>query len=160
MNSAQLEMLSKEIRQLSAEMANNAVFGIVSTSDMINEYLRSQLRRSSSTQAKTRILNILIVNGGSLNLTDISKKVFRDKSSVTRVIGNLQGDGLVEVQQARDDHRSKIVAITGKGLELVGKSMEQRRETTSKIVSGLSTEEMEIMVSLLKRVRQNVRKLI
>jgi DNA-binding MarR family transcriptional regulator len=156
-NGEKIATLSKELSLILKETPINSVVSIIATADVITEYLRKELRRSESTQAQFRLLNILIRKNGSARLTDMSTMIFRSKCAVTRVVDNLEKARLVKREPARGDRREKIITITEKGIEFIEKTMQQRRMAADQIMSCLDKGKMTELIGLLKQVRGHVR---
>jgi DNA-binding MarR family transcriptional regulator len=57
----------------------------------------------------------------SLTVSELVEAVGISQPGVTRSIGQLERAGLVEIRRARNDRRSKTVALTQKGRDLVGR---------------------------------------
>jgi DNA-binding MarR family transcriptional regulator len=159
-NGEKIATLSKELSLILKETPINSVVSIIATADVINQYLREELRRSESTQAQFRLLNILIKNNGSGRLTDMSTMIFRSKCAVTRVVDNLEKARLVKREPASDDRREKIITITEKGIKFIEKTMQQRRMAADEIMSCLDKERMTELIKLLKQVRGHVRGIV
>jgi len=87
------------------------------TSDIFNKYLDTVLTYKNVSRAGFSVLHYLVLNGGSMIPTVISKKTARSKYSVTRVIDTLEKMGLVERLPAGKDRRTRRVRITEKGRE-------------------------------------------
>ena len=159
-NEEKIATLSKELSMILKETPINSVVSVIATADVINEYLRKELRRSESTQAQFRLLNILIKGNGSARLTDMSTMLFRSKCAITRVVDNLEKACLVKRDPASGDRREKNITITEKGIEFIEKTMQQRRMAADKIMSCLDKEKMTDLIGLLKQVRGHVRNFV
>ncbi len=86
----------------------------------------------------------------------MSKKVFRSKCAVSRVVDNLEKAGLVRREQVSNDRREKRISITEKGIEYIEKTMHQRRIISKQIMSCLNEKEMEQLISSLKKIRKHI----
>jgi len=157
-NTDKIAFLSKEINQLSGELHSDTVVHLIYTVDVLNEYIRRTLIKSKATYAKIRILSTLILNGGSMRMTDLSVTTFRAKCSLTRTINNMVRDGLVTKSVATNDKRGKIVTISIKGLDLVEAIIPQRQLTSIEIMSVLNRNQMLELTKTLSLIRKNVRK--
>ncbi len=83
-------------RQLRAQTRNARVKVFLSylyTSDIVNKFLDNELVHEKVTRAGFSVLHLLILNGGSMIPTTISKKTARSKYSVTRVVDTLEKTG-------------------------------------------------------------------
>ena len=153
-----IESLSKEINQLSGELQTDAVTHLIYTVEVLQEYNRRALMKNKATYAKIRILSTLILNKGSMRITDLSNTNYRTKSSITRTINNMLRDGLVIKSATTDDRREKLITISTKGLELVELATVNRRLASNAIMSVLTEEQITELVKLLRLVRRNIRK--
>lgn len=152
--------LSKEIIVLSKDMRANVLQAVMSTADVALEYLRIELKRSDSSRTRFGILNVLITHDGRMNLTDISRRVFRSKYTVTRVVDKLEKKGLVKRESVLGDRRIKSITITRKGIHFIRKTMPRRKKISDETTSCLDQEQMVTLVNLLKQVRKHLLHLI
>jgi len=61
----------------------------------------------------------------SLTINELVEAVGISQPGVTRSIGQLERAGLVEIRRTQNDRRSKAVALTQKGRDLVGRCREE-----------------------------------
>src|SRR3972149_10368564 len=111
-----IESMAKEIRTQAGNIKVDTFLSYLHTSDIINRYLDLLLPDRNISRAGFNVLHNLILNDGNMIPTDISKKTFRSKYSVTRVIDTLEKQGLVKRRPAGRDRRTRRVDITRKGL--------------------------------------------
>jgi DNA-binding MarR family transcriptional regulator len=155
-NKTKINALSEVIKGISHEIQMDSIITIRTTDEVILDYLRREWDRNESTMAGFRILNILTKNDGYMRFTDMSKKVFRSKCAVSRVVDNLEKAGLVRREQISNDRREKLISITEKGIEYIEATMLQRRQISKKIMSCLTDKEMEQLTSSLKKIRKHI----
>ena len=65
---------------------NKLVMVIVRSADILNRYLQIELAKFNSSPTRFAIMNALLVHGGSMTPTAISKWMFRAKHSVTGIL--------------------------------------------------------------------------
>ena len=151
-------------RELRVQARNSRVKVFLSylyTSDIINKYLDTQLAHEKVTRAGFGVLHFLVLNGGSMIPTTISKKTARSKYSVTRVVDTLEKLGLVERLSSGGDRRTRRIGITPKGLETVKNStLATRQALCDDIFRTLTDENIVEMDSILREVRMNVLNLL
>jgi DNA-binding MarR family transcriptional regulator len=113
------------------------------------------------TRAGFSILHYLILSGGSLMPTVISKKTTRSKYSVTRVVDTLEKIGLVRRLPLGEDRRIRRVIITNKGLETVrNATLASREQICRDIFGNLDARELDGLDNSLRQVRKRVHRLI
>jgi DNA-binding MarR family transcriptional regulator len=120
----EIESLRKEIITRAEDPVVKAYTALYLTYDIVDNYASSEVNVNEVTHAGQNILHILIMNGGSMIATEISKWAWRSKYSVTRVIDTLEKNGCVIRTQSNQqgDRRKKLISITEKGLAISKKT--------------------------------------
>ena len=127
------------------------------TSDIFNKYLDTVLTYKNVSRAGFSVLHYLVLNGGSMIPTVISKKTARSKYSVTRVIDTLEKMGLVERLPAGKDRRTRRVRITEKGLEVVNNAtLASRARLCANVFRTLDGKRLTELGDILKDLRKNL----
>lgn len=156
-----IESVAKGLQAQSRNNKVSAFLGYLYASDVINRYLELVLTYKKITRAGFSILHTLILEGGSMIPTILSKKTGRSKYSVTRVVDTLEKMDLVQRVSIGTDRRLRKVAITNKGLETVKKgTLASRERLCEDIFQTLDEHQIAELDSLLRDVRKNVQNLI
>ena len=87
-----------------------------------------------------------------LRLTDLGSRLLIRPPSVTGIIDRLQRAGLVVRDDAPDDLRSKRVALTARGHELVARVLAVHGGQIEKVLGVLSEAQQKQLYHLLNRV--------
>jgi DNA-binding MarR family transcriptional regulator len=91
-----------------------------------------------------------------LTMTDLARRIDRDKSTVTALVDKLAELGFVEKFKDEGDQRVTWVRTTPEGRSLIP-AFKQMQETYLKtLFKGLSAQEQETLVQLLARVYRNL----
>jgi len=157
-----LDSLAREIRSLSREMKQDTFFSLITLAEVINKYLilRSKVEGSrvgESHFSKVAVLNALVLNNGCMTSKMLSKKVYRTKYAISKIIDKLEGDGLVLMEQPiSGDRRFKKVFITQKGIEFLRKRMPERRRLAKEAVSILNTDEIYVLGKLSRKLKKHL----
>jgi DNA-binding MarR family transcriptional regulator len=158
-----IKIVEEEIRRKANEPEVRAYTGMYLTYDIIDEYANRQLDEHRVTRAGQNILRILIMNGGSMIATEISKQVWRSKFSVTKVIDTLETNGYVirDNSETNGDRRKKIISITEKGLELSTKVIRISEGCLCKeVMRGLNQQQLDVFYETLLHIGKNTFDLI
>jgi DNA-binding MarR family transcriptional regulator len=153
-----LDVLAEEIRSQARELRVDTFLSIIYTSDLIEKYLDNVLSDKPITKAGYNILHSLILNDGTLTSTEISKRVWRTKYSVTKVIDTLEKQGYVTRSSmgADSDRRMKKIQITSEGLRHVkNATTSSRKQISERLFRGLSEKQIEELNQLLKQLRKD-----
>jgi len=132
-----------------------------STANVIDTYLDIYFRQYSPlNRTGFHMLQILISAGGSMIQTELSKRVYRSRYTITKTVDMLEENGWVERQPVEGDRRVKNVTITTKGLDLIKNSMDGMLEMSQLAVSCLDERERKELRSINKKLREHVSNLI
>ena len=148
----EIDSLRKEILTRAEDPVVKAYTAIYLTFDIIDNYASSEVGVHEVTRAGQNVLRILIMNGGSMIATEISKQAWRSKYSVTRVIDTLEKNGYVTRTQTdhQGDRRKKMISITKEGLAITKKTA--RTSDTRlcyQVMNGLSEQQIEALSKIL-----------
>jgi DNA-binding MarR family transcriptional regulator len=152
-----IKTMARELRAQSRNPRVRAFLSYLYTEDILTRYLDNKLAHEKVTRAGFGVLHFLILNGGSMIPTTISKKAARSKYSVTRVIDALEKMGLVERLLPGEDRRTRRISITAAGLETVrNATLASRRALCDDIFRTLSEAQLAELGSILRELRRNI----
>ncbi|MEO0498118.1 MAG: MarR family transcriptional regulator, partial [Pseudomonadota bacterium] len=97
------------------------------------------------------IVLMTLAEMGTTELNELTKRVARDKSQMTRTIRSLEEKGLVARKASPEDGRVSLVCLTAVGKRVVLELQEAVAETIADILAPLSTSEESQLESLLRR---------
>ena len=156
-----MESLALEIRTLAQQMRVSAFLSFIYTADVVNRYLDMQINNLPASRTGFSVLHNLILHGGTMTPTAISKRVFRSRQSVTKTIDTLVKQRLVRREPIREDRRNRKVSITEKGVELVKRSSAEGQERISRtIFHPMEENQIREFDSLLRQIRKHVLTLV
>jgi len=95
-------------------------------------------------------------NEGTLTQQAIAYIIQKDKNSVTQFIDNLEKKGLVTRSVAKEDRRVNNIVVTPEGMALKDSTKKLAIETMNKAIEGISEDDLNTFVSVLKKVCGNV----
>ncbi len=109
------------------------------------------------TEANARIMGYLARNQHKkIFQRDIEKEMSVTRSTVSRVISLMEEKGLVERHPVEQDARLKHLVLTEKALEMHVAIISHIDHVESKLVGDFSEEELELLQSLLQRMKNNL----
>ena len=148
--------MEKEKIRITENKMTKAVMSIIRTADVINRFLEIELINYGSSPARFSVMNALIVHGGQMSPSNISKWVFRAKHTVTSMLRVLENIGYVKRELNGDDRRSVNIIVTKKGWKATEMMLPNAQEMGQKILSCLDGKEIENLMDLLKRIRKHL----
>ncbi len=87
---------------------------------------------------------------------ELSVKTFRDKASMTRLIDNMEKQGLVERIASPSDRRINLVRLTTAAKQLRDETMHLANQTLNDGLEGVSAEDIETTRRVLTAVYDNL----
>lgn len=100
---------------------------------------------------------MLLANQDGLPQQDISKKLERDKTTITRVLINLKKQGLIRQEGNKEDTRAKYVYLTAQGKKLQARALQVAGSIYTHILKGISEKEIKQGIKLLQQMNAAVK---
>lgn len=94
-----------------------------------------------------------------LSQTDLASRIGMRKAAAGTLIDGLEGKGLVERRRSREDRRVQLVSITDAGRAVVEQVDRMAEDLGTEYRRGISREERVQLVSVLRRLRDNLRRM-
>lgn len=137
---------------MNRKCTNSPFLMLMQTSKAIHERIKLEMINYNLSITEFSVLEVLYYKGKQ-NIHQISQKVLISSGSMTYVIDKLEQKGFLERSACPDDRRVIHVSLTDTGNELMEKIMPEHQEIVDDMFSSLNTEETELLVSLLDKVR-------
>lgn len=125
--------------------------GIADNWKRVQRSVEKSLVSLDLTGAELRILRVLSEQGSS-PLNRFCHETMLSPPSITGIVDKLEERGLVERVRSVEDRREVLIAITAKGNQTYVKGMELYRQLVEKALSALKADEVDELVSLLKKL--------
>ena len=103
------------------------------------------------TMEQLIVLEILKFNG-DMNMTELSKTVWKQNANITRIVDKLEKQELVKRKSVEGDRRANLVSITTKGKHLFKEVIPVVIEAYKDATSVISKEEEAITLRVLKKI--------
>ncbi|MBW6480488.1 MAG: MarR family transcriptional regulator [Bacteroidales bacterium] len=112
------------------------------------------LKNHGLTEPQYNIMRVLRGNrsGRPASIGYIKERMLDKSSDVSRIIDRLHGKGYIDRTENSEDRRQKVIAITGKGLDLLDK-MDDCEKKVDKLLENLGPDEVNELNRLLDKIR-------
>lgn len=94
-----------------------------------------------------------------ISQTELAERLGMQKAATGTLLDGLEGKGLVERTRGREDRRLQLVSITDAGRRVVGEVDRMGEALGTALRQGISREERTQLVSILQRLRDNLREM-
>jgi DNA-binding MarR family transcriptional regulator len=91
-----------------------------------------------------------------LNQQEISGLLHRDKTTMARVISNMEKNKLIRRMGDKRDGRSKLIFLTTKGEQIQQKAVDIAGQLYYKAMKGITQTELETGVKLMTKLIRNI----
>ncbi len=91
-----------------------------------------------------------------LSQQQLCDATFRDKPSITRLVDNLEKQGLVKRMANKNDRRVNRICITPEAQKLQDQTMDVANQTLNEALLGVSNGQIEVAKEVLQRVYDNL----
>jgi len=143
------EIKQKKFRNVYHKLAINLVY----TTNWLNEFSNSFLKKFELTQQQFNILRILrgqYPNPASVKL--LVERMLDKQCDASRMIERLRLKGLLERKECPMNRRQVDIVITDAGLNLLAE-IDKKQDEWDEVLKGLTTEEVEQLSDLLDKLR-------
>jgi DNA-binding MarR family transcriptional regulator len=157
-----LDVVSARLKAQEKDIIMDNFLSFVHTSDMVLNYLDGEIRKTGLNRTQLSILTSLVINGGTMMPTQLSRIVLRSKYATIKAIDGLEKLKITKSERAKlssrekSDRRLRKVTITEKGLELLENTMSSRHQLGSNIMGNLSKKESAELKSILFHMRKHL----
>ncbi len=117
---------------------------------------RSVLAQFDLTPSQYRVLMLLHPSDGR-RLTDLSYRMLFARSTITRLMDQMEAAGLVHRVTDPDDRRAQRVALTPAGADLRERAYTAHEQYMTECFSRRPAAEQEQLIQLLKHMRTSLR---
>jgi DNA-binding MarR family transcriptional regulator len=94
-----------------------------------------------------------------ISQTELAERLGMQKAAAGTLIDGLEGKGLVERTRSSEDRRLQLVSITDAGRRVVDEVDHMGEALGTALRQGISREERTQLVSILQRLRENLREM-
>ncbi|MBN1366558.1 MAG: MarR family transcriptional regulator, partial [Dehalococcoidales bacterium] len=120
---ADINILADEINKLGSDSNFNLVLQLSIAGLLLDKLLDVESRKIGHSKKRYQILYFIILHGGTVKATSLSKELFNSKQALTKIIDGLEKEGLVARNSKNKDRRVKDIVITKKGIEEIKKAL-------------------------------------
>ncbi|MCH2266247.1 MAG: MarR family transcriptional regulator [SAR324 cluster bacterium] len=142
-------------KQLDTKQIIRLWLGLLKSTGEIERYLRTQLHKSfASTLPQFDLLSALDHAEKPLTKTELSNQMMVTNGNVTWLVNRMAREGLITHVLSAKDRRVKLVEMTEKGATFFQKMVAEHEKWLINIFKDLKYDELNMLVSLLNRLRK------
>jgi len=100
------------------------------------------------------LVHVCSHNGQSQQV--LAEKLFKDKTTIARLVASVESLGLVGRKGGRRDNREKIVFLTERGKQVTNRVTALVQRLLTEAGRGISEEDMKVCKDVLRRAHKNI----
>ncbi len=132
-------------------LALDAFVKLSRAADSLHNLLSRKLEKTGLTLSQFGVLEALY-HLGPMRQCHLAHKLLKSGGNLTRVIDNLERDGLVKRHREKADRRAYQIHLTPKGKKLIAEIFPQHAEEIRKQFSSLESTEQQQLAQLCRRL--------
>lgn len=130
---------------------------LISVTEELREIGNAKLSCHGLGEGRIMVLVLLLENQPEpLSHSQLADLLAVTKGSITGLVDGLERDGLVKRIEAPEDRRTRMIALTPAGLDLVNNHLPQKLRGIDRFMSRLAPDERETLASLLQKLQEGL----
>lgn len=113
-------------------------------------------RHIGMSQTRRQLLTLLSQKG-ELSHAALQQQLSLDGAMITRLVKQFEAEGVLSRRLNPQNNRYTLVSLTDSGQAIVAGLRAAHRAFQTRLLDGITTEEQEVMVRVLERLRTNIR---
>ena len=156
-----VKLVHDQISKLTPAAFLKANISIAIVAATFERLTNRRLKNYNLNHSSFMILYLIVENGGSMNITDITRRLYLTRQAVSLTTRCLEKQGLVSRNGIKGDRRKIRVEITEKGLELVRKigTSDDRRQIHHVLASILNEDEALQLATTLNLIARKLHRM-
>ncbi|MBP2656653.1 MAG: transcriptional regulator, MarR family [Firmicutes bacterium] len=125
--------------------------------DNLDDVLEMHFARYGLSKAKfNALIQIFMTGGHGLTQSELGKKLLVSRANITRLIDRLEKENLVVRKPDPNDKRVFQLYLTDRASTLMNAFIPIHNQYVHKLMSTLNTNEKEMLISLLDKLKQGL----
>lgn len=137
------------------DIENYLGYHINVVSHFIQNTYNQKLAEYDISMSQAKVL-FFLADKGEQAQSELQRRLYIKGSSMNGLIDSLEKKNLIEKRQSEEDRRTKLIQISETGQELETKLWAVIDEIEVDLCAGFNQEERQVIISWLKKMRENV----
>jgi DNA-binding MarR family transcriptional regulator len=123
--------------------------------NQLNQALRKRLKRSGINLARWRVLAVLKDNG-RMNISQIVERTVIEQPTVSRIVDQLEREGLASREVCDEDSRFVQVMLTQAGEKAFREIYPTATKHQEQALQDFTKQEIKTLIGFLERIQNNI----
>ena len=145
--------------QIDIEIENSIGPWLGKTAKIVGCHLHEEFERAGLDITKEQMLVLKKLDEhGDLSQNDLAELIFRDKSSLTRLLTTIERKGYIRRLRSLEDQRVNLVHLTNKGKLMWEKTKPVVLGVFQRMRSDLTVKEIDQFIETLKKIQGSLKR--
>ncbi len=140
---------------LNYDFEQSVGYWLTITTQALHRALNDELAPTGITYRQTQVIGWLALEG-DLTLSDLAGRMMIEPPTLVGILDRMERNGWIARIGCDDDRRRKLIRLTAAAEPVWEQIVECLLKVRRQATAGLSTEEVEQLKDLLRRVHENV----
>lgn len=155
------QLAPEDLKEVGDQIRRTEFWSCVSFSDTTSRYVEITMKIDNVSRLHGIAMYCLVLMGGSTTPTQLAKTMFRSKHSMTKIIDNLEKEGLVIRDYTNRDRRVTHIKLTVEGLNYVRQNIAGKgNKRAQEAISCLEKSEQKLLIELMEKMRGNMTRIM
>ncbi|HWU01782.1 MAG TPA: MarR family winged helix-turn-helix transcriptional regulator [Novosphingobium sp.] len=136
-------------------LAGSLPYKIYRVSSLMNLRLQGRLKAKGINLSQWRVLSVLR-SCGRISMGQIVEQTLMEQPTISRVIAQLQQDGLVMREASSEDSRVSLISLSPSGLAMFDDIAPQAARHQATALEGFGPDDVATLVRLLSHIEDNI----
>jgi DNA-binding MarR family transcriptional regulator len=124
---------------------------------LYRELVRAFERETGLSPSRMALLHA-VQRAGEMTQTDLQRHVGVEGPVITRIVKQMEADGLITRRVAPQDNRCTLVTLAPAGLALLDQLRQVKAAFEAQLLTGLSDDDLAQVMRILEHISNNLRK--
>jgi DNA-binding MarR family transcriptional regulator len=152
----QVNPISEELKKIYGQVREGNFWLCVDFADITNRYCDITMKTDNISPLHAIAMWHLVCTGGTSTPTKLAENMFRSKHSVTKIVDNLEKEGLIIRDFSSRDRRVTQIRITPAGLQYIKENMSQATQYGRQVMDCLNAKQQKTLIELMKIMKKRM----
>jgi MarR family transcriptional regulator, organic hydroperoxide resistance regulator len=148
--------ISDELKKIGDQVREGNFWLCATFADTVNRYCEITMKTDDISPLHSIAMWHLVCAGGISTPTKLAETMFRSKHSVTKIVDNLEKEGLIMRDFSSRDRRVTQVRLTPAGLQYLKNNQENATQYAEQVMNCLDTGQQKTLTELMQILKNRM----
>jgi MarR family transcriptional regulator, organic hydroperoxide resistance regulator len=151
-----VDPISEETKKIGDQVREGNFWLVSSFADTVSRYCEITMKTDDISPLHSIAMWHLVCAGGISTPTRLAETMFRSKHSVTKIVDNLEKEGLIVRDFSNRDRRVTQIRLTPRGLQYLKSNQETATQYAEQVMNCLDASQQKTLVDLMQIIKNRM----